>query len=299
MATVNYATQYAQALANAYPYLSYYPELWAGENATKYRPVMGKTVAVPSLTVSGAAAVNRDSIDGSFARNWDNAWQTLTMSMDREWSTLIDPMDIVQTNDVATIANITETFNQFQKVPEMDAYATQELYKAAYAASHVDSTSLNSSNILAQWDTYLAAMTEARVPRDRIVAKVTPAVYKLLKEATGITRFIDAGTGIRNIDRNVGKLDGVTIMEVPSDMMQGSYTFTSGWEPNDVTQVNILMYDPLATVAPIVYDTSMISAPSAGTKGKYIYYERYYYDVFALNQRTAGIYCNATPIVTA
>ena len=52
------------------------------------------------------------------------------------------------------------------------------------------------------------------------------------------------------------------------------------------------MYDPLATVAPIVYDTSMMSAPTAQSKGKYLYYERYYYDVFALNQRRAGILAN-------
>jgi hypothetical protein len=34
----------------------------------------------------------------------------------------------------------------------------------------------------------------------------------------------------------------------------------------------------------------MISAPSASTKGKYLYYERYYYDVFCLMQRQAGVF---------
>ena len=34
----------------------------------------------------------------------------------------------------------------------------------------------------------------------------------------------------------------------------------------------------------------MISAPSAQSKGKFLYYERYYYDVFALMQRQAGIF---------
>lgn len=115
---VNYATQYAQALANAYPYLSYYADLWAGANAQRYRPINGKTIAVPSLEVSGAKATNRNQITGVFNRNWNNDWQTLTMSMDREWDTLIDPMDIVETNDIATIANITQTFVEQQKVPK-------------------------------------------------------------------------------------------------------------------------------------------------------------------------------------
>jgi hypothetical protein len=49
--------------------------------------------------------------------------QPVTLDMDREWSTLIDPMDIVETNDVATIANITRTFNELQKIPKIWAVA--------------------------------------------------------------------------------------------------------------------------------------------------------------------------------
>ena len=43
--------------------------------------------------------------------------------MDREWDTLIDPMDIAETGDVATIANITRVFNETQKVPKIWAAA--------------------------------------------------------------------------------------------------------------------------------------------------------------------------------
>ena len=122
---------------------------------------------------------------------------------------------------------------------------------------------------------------------------MTPDVYKLLKEAAGITRFVDSGSGERNVDRRVGALDGVRIEQVPGDIMQTAFDFTEGWTPAaGAKAVNLLMYDPLATVAPIVYDTSMMSAPTAQSKGKYLYYERYYYDVFALNQRRAGILAN-------
>lgn len=290
---VNYATQYARELANAYPYLSYFGRLYGGENSTKYRPVMGKTVAIPSMTVSGAVAANRDQITGTFNRNWNNEWQTVTLSMDREWSTIIDPMDIVQTNDVATIANVTRTFTELQKIPEMDAYAASKLASAAIMASQSDTTALTSANILTQWDTYLARLANARINRDRVIAYLTPDTYKLLKEAAGITRFIDAGTGIRNVDRNVGKLDGVTIVEVPADIMKTSFTFTEGWvAAEDAVQINMLFVDPMAIAAPVIYDVSMIGAPTAQSKGKYLYYERYYYDVFVLSNRTGGVYAN-------
>ena len=293
MENVNYAVQYSQALANVYPYLSYFDEVWNSPNSSTYRPVNGKTVMIPSLTVSGARAVDRDQITGNFSRNFNNQYQPVTCQMDREWDTLVDPMDIVQTDGVATIANITKTFNEQQKIPEMDSYAASTMAGFAANFGGVDSTVLSSTNILDQWDSYLVYMTSQRINRDRVVAYMTPATYKLLKEAAGITRFIDAGTGIRNVDRNVGKLDGVVIKEVPPDLMKTAYDYTEGWTPQaGASQINMLLMDPMAVVAPIVYETSMMSAPTAQSKGKYLYYERYYYDVFGLNNRLAGFFAN-------
>ena len=289
---LNYATEYSKAMANAYPYLSYFSDLYGSPNSAAYKPLSGKAVAVQSMTVSGARAVNRDQITGTFNRNFNTQEQILTMRMDREWDTLADPMDI-QEDPIVNIANITKTFNQFQKVPEMDAYAASSLAAAASGFGATDSTALTADNILKQWDSYLAYMVDQRIPRDRIRCKMTPDTYKLLKEAAGITRFVEADTGIRNIDRNVGKLDGVTIMEVPKDMMMSAYDFTDGWTAAaGAKQVNMLMFDPLAIAAPVVYETSMMSAPTAQSKGKWLYYERYYYDVFALNQRLPGLFAH-------
>ena len=289
---LNYATEYSKAMANAYPYWSYFSDLYGSPNSATYKPVSGKAVAVQSMTTSGARAVNRDQITGTFNRNFNTSEQILTMRMDREWDTLADPMDIQQ-DPIVNIANITKTFNEFQKVPEMDAYAASALAQAASGFGGVDDTSLTADNILETWDTYLAYMVNQRVPRDRIRAKMTPDTYKLLKEAAGITRFVEADTGIRNIDRNVGKLDGVVIMEVPKDIMMSAYDFTEGWaSATGAKQINLLMFDPIAIAAPVVYETSMMSAPTAQSKGKWLYYERYYYDVFALNQRLPGIFVN-------
>lgn len=294
-ANVNYATQYARDLANAYPYLSYFGAVYAGPNSAKYRPIMGKNVAIPSMTVSGAVAADRDSLSGSFSRNWNNAWQTVACQQDREWSTLIDPLDIIETNDVATIANVTKTFNEFQKIPEMDTFVASTLATAAITNSNADTTVLSSANILTQWDTYLATMANARINRDRLIAYMTPGTYKLLKEAAGITRFVDAATGIRNVDRNVGRLDGVTIVEVPDDLMRTAYTYTEGWTvAAGAGQINMMFIDPDAVVAPVVYDTAMIGNPTAQSKGKYLYYERFYYGCFLLDNRKKGVYINYT-----
>lgn len=292
MATLNYAAQYGRELANAYPYLSYYGDLWNQGESRRFRPLNGKTVYIAHMTTTGATAVNRDSINGNFTRNFDIAWEAKTLGMDREWSTLVDPIDMMETNEVGTIANVTATFNEFQKVPEMDAYMSAKLAGFAIAHGGAVTTTPDASNILTLWDNALAYMAEQRVNRDRVKCKMIPSVYKLLKEATGLTRFVEVTNGIRNIDRNVAKLDGVEIEEIPSDLMQTAYDFTQGWavDAAHAAPIKMLFYDSQAVAAPVIYDTSMMSAPTAQSKGKWLYYERYYYDAFELDQRQAGFY---------
>ena len=245
---------------------------------------------IPSLETSGARAVNRDQITGTFNRNWNNALQAVELDMDREWDTLVDPMDIDETNMVATIANITRTFLEQQKVPEMDAYLAAKFYSFVTP----DTTTLTAANILTTWDGYLEALTNARVNRDRVWAYMTPGTYKLLKEAAGITRFLDVGNGIQGVDRNVARLDGVNIREVPADIMKSSFVFTEGWTAaSGAKQVNLILVDPEAVAAPVKYEVAMMGEPTAQSKGKYLYYERYYYGAFALNKRKGGIIVNA------
>lgn len=54
---VNYAVEYAKELANAYPYLSYFNEIWNGPNSMAYtvsqiaRPSLG-LLAIRALSIS-------------------------------------------------------------------------------------------------------------------------------------------------------------------------------------------------------------------------------------------------------
>ena len=291
---VNYAAEYSRALAQAYPYLSYFAAIWASENSNRYKPGMGKTMYIPTVETSGAKDVNRNQINGTFNRNWNNQWQAVELQMDREWDTLIDPMDIDESGDVATIANITKAFVEFQKIPEMDAFIAEKLANFASAYGGVSTESLTAATILGEWDKALEYMTNQRINRDRLIAYMTPATYKLLKQATGLTRFIEVTNGVNRVDRNVAALDGVSIVEVPADMMKTAYTFTEGWAVNTATaqQINFVLVDPMAIAAPVKYETAMMSAPTAQSKGKYLYYERYYYGAFILNQRQAGVYAH-------
>lgn len=173
---------------------------------------------------------------------------------------------------------------------EMDAYLAAKLHSFVTP----DNTALTTANILTTWDGYLEAATNARVNRDRLTAYMTPGTYKLLKEAAGLTRFVDTADGYRGVDRNVARLDGVNIREVPADLMKSSYVFTDGWAAAaDAKQINMILVDPEAVAAPVKYEVAMMSPPTAQSKGKYLYYERYYYGAFALKNRLGGIIVNA------
>ena len=119
---LNYATEYSKAMANAYPYWSYFSDLYGSPNSATYKPLSGNAVAVQSMETSGARATDRNQITGSFSRNFNTKQQVLTMRMDREWDTLVDPMDMKE-DPIVNIANITKTFNEFQKVPRFWAAA--------------------------------------------------------------------------------------------------------------------------------------------------------------------------------
>lgn len=159
MATINYAEQYSKELANAYGYSLYSGALWSVENANKYKVVDAKTIKIPTLTVGGR--VNGDTATiGSFTQNFSNNWETKTLSNHRCFQTLIHPSDIDRTNQVASIANITKTFNETQKFPEMDAYTFSKLYelKNAQEAITAQSAELTGTTAIKLFDELMDKM---------------------------------------------------------------------------------------------------------------------------------------------
>ena len=182
---VNYAATYAEALSNAYPYISYFDDIWNSKNSQKYKPGSGSTVYISSVETSGSSATDRDSIDGSFSRNWNNNLQAVSLEMDREWTTLIDPMDVEEAPTIEMIGNITKSFNEQQKIPEMDAYLASKLYSFATP----DTASLTASNFLAKWDGWLAQLQNNRCNMQNVVCYMTPATFSILKSCSGMTRY--------------------------------------------------------------------------------------------------------------
>ena len=295
MATVNYAEAYERALAQAYPNVLNFGELYNVANNQIYKFVDAKTIHIPSISVTGRKNVNRDSIDGVFNRNVDNEWETKTLSFYREWSTSIDPADVMDTNMVLTIQNATKVFNETQKFPEKDAYTISKIYTDwVTEGKTADTTVLNVDNVLAVFDKLMQDMDEALVPSTGRLLYVTPAVKTLLKQASniGLSRPVNT-TGPNIINRVVDRLDEIKLITVPSFLMKTAYTFSTGFAPSvTAKQINMFLVHPSAILTPSKYAFVGMEAPAAGTKGDYIYYEKEYADVFILNNRTGAIAFN-------
>lgn len=290
MAALNYVTQYAQALVQAYPYVLHFGALYATPNNGRYRWTGAKTIEIPSIKTTGRVDSNRDTI-ALAQRNYDNSWEQKTLSNQRKWSTLVHPMDIDQTNNVATINNITAVYNNEQKFPEMDAYCVSKIYADWVAAGNTaDTTVPTTANVLPIFDKFMQEMTEDRVTPSGRILYVIPGIRTMLKNAQSIQRTFSVQNGSPVIDRMVNSLDSVQIEEVPSELMKTAYDFTSGWKVGATAkQIYMMLVDPMAVITPVSYQYARLDEPSAGSEGKYVYFEESFEDVFILNKRASGI----------
>lgn len=290
-AALNYAVAYSQALAQAYPYALYFGKLYNVENDSRYRWVAADTIKIPVLSVKGRVNGDRDSL-GTAARNYNNTWEPKQLTFFRKWSTLVHPMDIDETNAVASIQNITKVFNEEQKFKEKDCYLISKIYKDwTGQGKTANTTAITAANILTVIDKMMEDMTEKRVPTQGRILYLTPTMNTYLKSA--LQRRLTATDDV--VRRQIESLDDVEIVEVPSDLMKTVYTFTEGVEIGaKAGQVNLFLVHPSAVITPEKYAFSSLEAPSALTEGKYYYYEEDYEDVFILNNKVDGIAFNIT-----
>lgn len=289
MAVLNYAKEYQRELEQNFPYVLYFGALYNTPNNGRYRWLNGKTIEIPSISVTGRVDSTRDTI-ATASRNYNNSWTPLTLENERKWSTLVHPRDVQETNQVATIANITRVFNEEQKFPEMDAYTISKIYSDwTTAGESADTTALTAENILSVYDKMLENMAEGRVPKMGLVLYVTPATNTLIKNAQGIYRTLDVGKQ-NQLSRAITSLDEVEIVEVPSELMKTVYEFTTGWKAGgSAKQIHMCLINPLAVITPVSYEFAKLDPPSALSEGKYVYYEESHEDVFVLKNKAKAI----------
>lgn len=298
MTVYNYAEQFEQALHQKYAKELASVDLFNSNPQVKF--INAQTIKLPNITVSGYKDHNRQTI-GFNSGTISNDWEPKKLEHDRDIEFAIDPMDVDETNLVVSIANVQNTLETEQGIPEKDCYVFSKLYTEAgkYAANGatIDTTTLTAENILQKFDDAMEKMDEAGIPSEGRILYVTPAVNKLFKQAKDIQRVLGVNGSNGDVKRSIYSLDDVKIKQVQSARMKSQYNFTNGCVATDeAKQMNFILIHPSCEVAREKYSYIKVFTPGhdSRTADNYLLQSRFYMDAFLIKNKAAGIFINAT-----
>lgn len=292
MPTINYADRFERQIEQQFA-----RELTSANIATnnRFRFIDAQTIRIPTVQLSGYKDHARD---GSKNRGTvGNTYQAMSLTHDRDIEYFVDDMDVDETNQVLSAANITAVFNEEQAIPETDAFRYSKLYAELIAnGGTVNETVLTVANILSVFDKMMEDMDEAGVPESGRILKVTPTVYTMLKNAEGLQRTLDVTGGDKGVNRNVRSLDDVTIDKVPSDRMKTAYDFTEGFIPAvGAKQINMILCHPTGILAPMkvrdIYLWTKGQSPESAFGN--LYQNRSFQDLFVIKAKKDAVAINA------
>ena len=210
-----------------------------------------KTFQFPMLNTTG---YKNHSRNGGWNRG--NATKTdipYTLYHDRDVEFLVDILDVDETNQVASIQNISQRFIDTQVNPETDAEFFSKVASTAiennlhvgYAAESWDKT-----NVYTRLKTMLkAGRLRTYKQRGSLIMYLRSDIMDLLEQSTEfdrkieMTQIADGGMGI---ETRVTEIDGVPLMEVIDDeRFYTKFNFSpenGGFEPAvDGRQISVLI----------------------------------------------------------
>ena len=293
MAVYEYAETFTQLLQQKYE-----KEL-CSDDLTKSNPqvtfINAQTIKLPRMTVSGYKDHTRTP--GFNSGTLSNDWEPKKLSHDRDIEFFVDPMDIDETNLTLSVANIQNTFETEQAIPEKDCYRFSKRYSElnTYKAGNIDKTVITEANFLQVFDKMMEAMDEAGVPEEGRILYLTPAMKRIAKNAEGIQRTMAVNGGANSINRNVHSLDDVVIKSVPSARMKTAYDFTEGCKAaGSAKQINMILIHTSCVVCRDKYSYIKLFTPGTDsrTADGYLYQNRNYGDLFLLEKKADGCAVN-------
>ncbi len=291
MAVYDYATTFTDLLQQKYAKELCSDALTQSNQQVKF--LNAQTIKLPRMTVTGYKDHTRTP--GFNSGTLSNDWEPKKLEHDRDIEFFVDPMDIDETHLTLSVANIQNTFETEQAIPEKDSYRFSKLHAELTAYSgRIDTTVITTANFLEAFDTEMAIMDEAGVPEEGRILYVTPSMRKIVKEADGVQRMMTI-TSPSTINRKVHSLDDVTIKMVPAARMKTKYDFTDGCvAASDARQINWILIHTSCVVARDKYSYIKLFTPGTDsrTADGYLYQNRNYGDLFLLEKKVEGCSMN-------
>lgn len=263
--------------------------------ATKYSKKVDEKFTLASLTDAavnndydwnGTASINVYGVDtvamGNYTRTGTarfgvpaelgNTKTTYTLARDRAATWAIDRRNYDETMMVMEAGKSLARQTKEIVVPEIDVYRLAAIHTAAGTAGNTATLAVTASNAYLMFLNQQAKLDEARVPMVGRIAFVTPAYYNFLKQDGSFIKSTEIAQKML-INGQVGELDGVKIVKVPSTYLPANTAF--------------VITHPSATVGPKVLDTYKIHDNPPGING-WLVEMRVVYDAFVLTNKAAA-----------
>ena len=295
MNTINYATQFQADIMQKYS-----RELLTADLTTQNVTFLNaNTIKIPFLSVGGYKNHSRNG--GFNSQDVEKKDMIKTLAFDRDVELFVDSMDVDESNQTVSAANVTNVFVTEHAIPETDAYRLSKLYADFVAsgddnpAGVIDKTVITKENVLSVFDGYMTAMDEDEVPEDGRILYVTPAISDMIKNAVGVSRNLNVGNAADSaINRAINALDNVKIVKIPSGRMKTAYNFEDGFVPAvGAKQMNMILVHPRSVIACDKHSYIRLWPEGTHTKGDgWLYQNRKYGDLFVVNTRKNGIKIN-------
>ena len=286
MAVLNYVTQFDTRIRDMYGHELVSDALYHTNEDIKVTGA--KEIKIPRMQVSGYKDHDRKTL-GFNSGNYSNDFETKSLDHDRDIEFAIDPMDVDETNQIVSIANIQARFEKKQAIPELDCYTFSKLYsEAKRVGAVIRNTVITRANILEDFDENCEAFENAGVPLSRCILYCTAAYRRELKNADGIQRTLEVSGGSKSLDRRVHTLDDLKeIKTVPVERFKTAYDFTEGYKADaSGKQINYILIDPEAQVSRVKYAYINTYTPGHDSRvaDKYLYQNRRYNGTFGLDE---------------
>ena len=245
-----------------------------------------KTFHVPTLSVTGYQ-------DHSRQGGWNRGDVTVThepytLQFDRDVEFFVDQMDVDESNQAASAANITRVFLTEHAGPEIDAYRFGKM------ATHAINQGNSTTEAVTPTDVFQRLKQDILKVRkygpSNLVAFISSEAMDALERSEDFTRNINVQNQGTAIETRVTSVDGVQLIEVwDVDRFNTQHDFTTGFVPAG-DQINWLIVYKGAIIAKAKLNSIYLFAPGQHTEGDgYLYQNRLYHDLFVLKNKADGI----------
>lgn len=282
---INYVDKYGKELDQKLVFGTYTNEL----ETSNLLWLDAKTFKIQTITTTGLKPHTRNKGYNEGSASNENTAYTITFDRDVEF--FVDVMDVDETGQALTAANVTKEFNSRHSAPEVDAYRFSKLATEAKKNGYSTAETITEENV---FRTLKAAIRKVKkYGTQNLVMYVSPDVMAALELSKDFTRTIsNQNIGPSSLETRITGIDGVKLVEVEAeDRFYDTFDFTDGYKPAaSAKKLNYLLINKGSVIGGTKHASIYLHAPgSVGQGDGWLYQYRVYHDIFVKEQQKDGV----------